>query len=58
MLLQNQGLRCIVRQYKIFKVAMVDKWVVVVTGPAMHEELRKIPDTHASFAEAVEEVLC
>lgn len=35
---------------------MLDKWVVVVTGPAMHEGLRKIPDTHASFAEAVDEV--
>lgn len=35
---------------------MLDRWVVVVSGADMNEELRKVPDTHVSFAQAADEV--
>lgn len=43
-------------QYKVFRVPMPDRWVVVVSGADMNEELRKLPDTHVSLAQAVNEV--
>lgn len=44
------------RKYKVFRVPMLDRWVVVVSGADMNEELRKLPDTHVSLAQAVNEV--
>ncbi|PCH34174.1 cytochrome P450, partial [Wolfiporia cocos MD-104 SS10] len=41
-------------KYKVFKVAITDHWIVVVSGSEMNEELRKLPDSHVSFAEAAE----
>ena len=45
-------------QYRgsVFKIAMLDQWLVVVTGPSMIEELRKRPDTELSFNEGIGEV--
>ncbi|OSX67132.1 hypothetical protein POSPLADRAFT_1051287 [Postia placenta MAD-698-R-SB12] len=42
-------------KYKVFRVSMLDRWVVVVSGADMNEELRKVPDTHVSFVEAVDD---
>ncbi|KAH9834049.1 cytochrome P450 [Rhodofomes roseus] len=44
-------------KHKIFKVAMLDQWVVIVSGAEMNDELRKIPDSHATFHEAAEELV-
>ncbi|OSX67133.1 hypothetical protein POSPLADRAFT_1051288 [Postia placenta MAD-698-R-SB12] len=44
-------------KYKVFRVSMLDRWVVVVSGADMNEELRKVPDTHVSFAQAADEFL-
>ncbi|KAI0654469.1 cytochrome P450 [Cubamyces menziesii] len=41
----------------VFKIAMLDQWLVVVTGPSMIEELRKRPDTELSFNEGIGEFL-
>lgn len=35
---------------------MLDQWVVIVSGADMNEELRKIPDSHATFHKAAEDV--
>lgn len=35
---------------------MVDRWLVVVSGPELIEEVRKLPDDKASFMEAIHEV--
>ena len=35
---------------------MIDQWVVIVSGAEMNEELRKVPDTHADFLGAADEV--
>lgn len=43
-------------QHPVFKIAMLDRWLVVVSGAQMNEELRKIPDDQASFDDAAEEV--
>ena len=43
-------------QYKTFKVAMLDQWLVIVSGADMNEELRKVPDSHADFLGAADEV--
>lgn len=40
----------------IFKVATIDKWMVVVTGRKRLDELRKAPDDALSFQEATDEV--
>lgn len=42
-------------KYKVFRVSMLDRWVVVVSGADMNEELRKVPNTHVSFVEAVDD---
>ena len=39
-----------------FKVAYLDKWLVVVSGPEMLDELRRRPDEEVSFLEGAEEV--
>ncbi|KZT73268.1 cytochrome P450 [Daedalea quercina L-15889] len=44
-------------KYKVFKVAMVDRWLVVVSGAQMNEELRRFPDEQMSFDIAVAELL-
>ncbi|CCL98915.1 uncharacterized protein FIBRA_00922 [Fibroporia radiculosa] len=41
-------------KYKIFKVSMFDRWIVVVSGAKMNEELRKVPDEQMSFMEAID----
>lgn len=43
-------------QYKIFRVAMINRWLVIVSGAQMNEELRKFPDEEMSFVDAVEDV--
>ena len=51
-------MRSAVGQYhgKSFKVAFPDKWLVVVSGSHLLDELRRRPDSELSFAEGVEEV--
>ncbi|OSX67134.1 hypothetical protein POSPLADRAFT_1164419 [Postia placenta MAD-698-R-SB12] len=44
-------------KYKVFRVSLVDRWVVVVSGADMNEELRKVPDTHVSFQEAADDLI-
>ncbi|KAH9942851.1 cytochrome P450 [Amylocystis lapponica] len=41
----------------VFKVAMPDRWMVVVNGPKLIDELRKLPDNQVSFTEAADETL-
>ena len=45
-------------QYKggAFKIALVDRWIVVVSGPQLIEEIRKMPDEQMSFLDAASEV--
>ncbi|KAF9244527.1 cytochrome P450 [Melanogaster broomeanus] len=40
-----------------FRVPMMDRWTVVVTGPQLIEELRKIPDAILSFDHAMQDLL-
>ena len=40
----------------MFKLAMQDRWLVVVNTPELIEELRKLPDDQVSFIDAVHEV--
>ena len=40
----------------MFKVALLDQWTVVVSGPKLVDELRKRPDEELSFMEGTEEV--
>ncbi|KAG8219655.1 cytochrome P450 [Butyriboletus roseoflavus] len=42
---------------KFFRVPMMDRWVVVLTGPELVEELRKIPDDKLSFDHAMRDIL-
>ena len=35
---------------------MMNRWVVVITGPRLLEELRKIPDERLSFDHAMRDV--
>ncbi|CCM00875.1 uncharacterized protein FIBRA_02921 [Fibroporia radiculosa] len=44
-------------KYPIFKVAMFNQWIVVVSGAELNEELRRIPDEDMSFFEAAEELV-
>lgn len=48
----------IMSQYKdsFFKVPTMNRWVVVITGPRLLEELRKIPDERLSFDHAMQDV--
>ncbi|TBU62546.1 cytochrome P450 [Dichomitus squalens] len=40
-----------------FKVALIDQWLVIVSGPKMVDELRRRPDNELSFDEGVEDVV-
>ncbi|KAF9229083.1 cytochrome P450 [Gyrodon lividus] len=42
---------------KFFKVPMMDRWMVVMSGPQLVEELRKIPDDKLSFDHAMQDLL-
>ena len=33
----------------VFKVPAIDRWIVVVSGPELIDELRKMPDEMVSF---------
>lgn len=35
---------------------MINRWLVIVSGAQMNEELRKFPDEQMSFVDAVEDV--
>jgi hypothetical protein len=37
----------------LFKVAMLDRWLVVVSSPKMIEELRALPESEMSLHEAL-----
>ncbi|KAG2085392.1 cytochrome P450 [Suillus discolor] len=41
----------------IFRVPLFDKWVVVLTGPRLIEELRKVPEDELSFDHAIRDLL-
>ncbi|KZT73242.1 cytochrome P450 [Daedalea quercina L-15889] len=41
----------------VFRVPLLDRWVVVVSGAAMNEQLRKYPDDQMSFIDAAEELV-
>ncbi|KAI0076796.1 cytochrome P450 [Panus rudis PR-1116 ss-1] len=41
----------------VFKIATFERWLVVVNGPRMVEELRKFPDDQVSFIDASEDML-
>jgi len=41
-----------------FKVPNLNRWLVIVSGPKLVEELRKAPQDQLSFTEAVNEVSC
>ena len=40
----------------VFKVALYDRWLVVISGRKLIEDLRKRPDDEVSFTEAIEDV--
>ena len=40
----------------MFKIALLDQWLVVVSGPKMVDELRRRPDEELSFMEGIEDV--
>ncbi|KIJ21932.1 hypothetical protein PAXINDRAFT_165267 [Paxillus involutus ATCC 200175] len=42
---------------KFFKVPMMDRWMVVMSGPKLVEEFRKIPDDKLSFDHAMQDLL-
>ncbi|OSD03318.1 cytochrome P450 [Trametes coccinea BRFM310] len=39
----------------VFKVPLIEQWVLIVSGPKMVDELRRRPDEELSFAEGVED---
>ena len=39
-----------------FRVAFFDRWLVIVSGPKLVDEILKLPDDEASFMESAEEV--
>jgi hypothetical protein len=41
---------------KPFKVATPGRWVVIVSGPTLIEEIRRLPDDVVNFTEASDEV--
>jgi hypothetical protein len=40
----------------VFRVATLEKWVVVLCSPALVDELRKAPENELSFDSAINEV--
>ncbi|KAH7930529.1 cytochrome P450 [Leucogyrophana mollusca] len=47
------------KKYKggVFKVPMLDRWLVVMTGPQLVDALRKVPDEELSFDHAMQDLL-
>ncbi|KAI0073032.1 cytochrome P450 [Panus rudis PR-1116 ss-1] len=41
----------------VFKIATYERWLVVVNGPRMVDELRKLPDDQVSFFDASEDIV-
>ncbi|TDL22832.1 cytochrome P450 [Rickenella mellea] len=41
----------------IFKVSQLDRWLVIITGPKLIEELRRAPDNKISIDAAVSDIL-
>ena len=41
---------------RVFKIALYDRWLVIVNGREMADELRRRPDDEVSFADGSEEV--
>lgn len=41
----------------MFRVPLIDRWVVVLTGPRLIEELRKVPEDELSFDHAMRDLL-
>ncbi|KZT08801.1 cytochrome P450 [Laetiporus sulphureus 93-53] len=41
----------------VFRVPMMDRWVVIFCGAKMNDELRKFPDDEMSFLDAAEELV-
>lgn len=39
-----------------FKIALLDQWVVVLTGKQLIEDLRKRPESELSLSESIEDV--
>ncbi|KAI0654307.1 cytochrome P450 [Cubamyces menziesii] len=48
---------CIYYHGSVFKVAMLDQWLVVICGPKLVEDVRKRPDEELSFHEAAAEFI-
>lgn len=40
-----------------FRLAQLDRWVVVLCGPKMNEELQRMPDDQVSFLDAAEDLV-
>lgn len=40
----------------MFKIPLPDRWIVVVTGSRLVDDLQKFPDDHVSFLEAAADV--
>ena len=40
----------------MFKIALMDRWLVVVNGTRLVDELQKFPDEYVSASEAIGEV--
>ncbi|KAL4251285.1 cytochrome P450 family protein [Abortiporus biennis] len=41
----------------VFKIATLDRWFVVISGPQLVEEVRKLPDETVSFMAAVHDLI-
>ncbi|THH20029.1 hypothetical protein EUX98_g8657 [Antrodiella citrinella] len=41
----------------IFKISMPDQWLVLISGPKLIEEVRKLPDNAISLADGVDELI-
>ncbi|KAI0732428.1 cytochrome P450 [Fomitopsis betulina] len=41
----------------VFRIPLLDRWVVVFSGAAMNEELRKFPDDQMNFMDAADELV-
>ncbi|KAH9834047.1 cytochrome P450 [Rhodofomes roseus] len=43
-------------KYNVFKVAMLDQWLVVVSGADLNEELSKVPESYATSHKAAQDL--
>ncbi|EJF62111.1 cytochrome P450 [Dichomitus squalens LYAD-421 SS1] len=41
----------------VFKIALLDRWMVIFSGPKMVEDIRRRPEDELSFTEAVQTIL-